>query len=134
MLKPYRHKSTNIWISDSFIKKLEYTLEKDNFFNKWCWLKRCQHDRRMQIDPTSLCTKLKFKSINIGARHRSRHTEQRRQPWNHWHRRRPSEQNTDRTGSKVKLKRTVIWTKWQPMEWEKGFTNSTTNRGLLSNV
>ena len=33
-----------------------------------------------------------------------------------------------------KAKDTVKKTKWQPTEWEKIFTNPTSDRGLLSNI
>ena len=33
-----------------------------------------------------------------------------------------------------KAKDTVNRTKWQPMDWEKIFTNSTSDRGLISNT
>ena len=34
----------------------------------------------------------------------------------------------------VKAKGTVIRTKWQPTDWEKIFTNPTTDRGLISKI
>jgi hypothetical protein len=33
-----------------------------------------------------------------------------------------------------KAKDTVSGTKWQPTDWEKIFTNPTSNRGLISNI
>ena len=33
-----------------------------------------------------------------------------------------------------KAKDTVNRTKWQPTDWEKIFTNPTSNRGLISNI
>jgi len=33
-----------------------------------------------------------------------------------------------------KAKDTVIRTKWQPIDWEKIFTNPTTDRGLISKI
>jgi len=33
-----------------------------------------------------------------------------------------------------KAKDTVIRTKWQPSDWEKIFTDPTSNRGLISNI
>jgi phage-related protein len=33
-----------------------------------------------------------------------------------------------------KAKNTVKRTKWQPTDWEKIFTNPTSNRGLISNI
>ena len=33
-----------------------------------------------------------------------------------------------------KAKNTVNSTKWQPMDWEKIFTNPTSDRGLISNI
>ena len=33
-----------------------------------------------------------------------------------------------------KAKNTVNRTKWQPTDWEKIFTNPTSNRGLVSNI
>jgi hypothetical protein len=33
-----------------------------------------------------------------------------------------------------KVKDTINWTKWQPRHWEKIFTNSTPDRGLISNI
>jgi hypothetical protein len=33
-----------------------------------------------------------------------------------------------------KSKDTVIRTKWQPTDWEKIFTNSTSDRGLIFNI
>jgi len=33
-----------------------------------------------------------------------------------------------------KAKNTVIRTKWQPTEWEKSFTNPTSDRGIISNI
>jgi hypothetical protein len=33
-----------------------------------------------------------------------------------------------------KAKDTVNWTKWQPTDWEKIFTNPTSDRGLISNI
>ena len=33
-----------------------------------------------------------------------------------------------------KAKDTVNRTKWQPTDWEKFFTNVTSNRGLISNI
>ena len=36
--------------------------------------------------------------------------------------------------SLYKAKDTVNWTKWQPTNWEKIFTNPTSDRGLLKKV
>jgi hypothetical protein len=50
-----------------------------------------------------------------------------------------SEQNTNGSGSKInksffKAKHTLNKTNWQPTDWERIFTNSTSDRGLISKI
>jgi hypothetical protein len=124
--------------------------KKDSIFNKWClfnWQSACS---RMQIDPfLSPCTNLKSKQIKDF--HVKSDTLEEKMEKNLKHmgtgenslNRRPMAFALISTIDKwdlIKLKHfckandTVNRTKWQPTDWEKIFTNPTSNRGLISNI
>ena len=123
---------------------------KNSTFNKWCCQSAC---RRMQIDPfLSPLTKLKSKWTK-DFHNKTRHTETNRkengeEPWAHGHKGNFPEQNTYSLCCKIKnwqvgphkiakfckAKDTVNRTKQQPTDWEKIFTNLTSDRGLISNI
>ena len=127
--------------------------KKDSLFNKWCWSNWHSACRRMKIDPfSSPCTKLKCKWIkdlhikpdtlklfnekvgktleHIGTGenflNKTPMAQALRSKINKW--------DLVRLQSFCKTKDIVKKTKRQPTEWEKIFTNSTSDRGLISTV
>ena len=127
--------------------------KKESIFNKWCWHNWMSTCRRMKIHPyLSLCTKLKskwIKDLNIslttlnlieekvgsslqymgrGDRFLSITTVPQtiRATMNKWDLLKPR--------SFCKAKDTVKKTKRQLTEWEKIFTNPTSDKGLISNI
>jgi len=127
--------------------------KKDSIFNKWCWFNYRSACRRMHINPFLLpCTKLKSKWIKdlhikpdtlrltedkVGKSLKHMGTGENflnRTPKSYALRSRIYKQNLIKLQSFCKAKDTVIRTKWQPTEWEKIFTNPTSDRGLISNI
>ena len=113
-------------------------------FNKWCWHNWISTCRRMKIDPyLSPCTKLKFrwiKDINIKPatlnliEEKVGSTLEHIGTGNHFLNRTPAAQTLRETINKwdllklksfCKAKDMVNKTKQQPTEWEKIFTNPT---------
>jgi hypothetical protein len=117
--------------------------EKDSIFNKWCWLNWRSACRKMQIDPFLLpCTKLKSKWIS--DRHIKPDTlklieEKVEKSLEHMG-----------TGGKFLNRTPMAFTlrsrmdKWnliklqnfvrQRTDWDRIFTNPTSDRGLISNI
>jgi hypothetical protein len=127
--------------------------KKESIFNKWCWLNWWSTCRRMQIDPfLSLCTKLKSKWISdlhikpdtlnpieekVGKSLEHMGTGENflnRTPMAYALRSRIDKWDLIKLQSFCKAKDTANRTKWQPKDWEKIFTNPTSNRGLISNI
>ena len=127
--------------------------KKDRIFNKWCWFHWQQACTRMQLNPSiSLCRKLKSKQIKelhikpdtlkpiekklgntledmgIGEKFLNRASIV------YVLRSRIDKQELIKLQSFCKGKETVKRTKRQPTNWEKIFTNPTSNRGLISNI
>jgi hypothetical protein len=121
--------------------------KNESVFNKWCWSNWMSAYWKMQIDPySSPLTKLQFKRIkdlNIkldtlnllkekvgnclehigtGGKFLSRIpiAQALRPTINKW--------DLMKMKSFCKAKDTITWTKWQPTEWEKIFTNPTYDR------
>jgi hypothetical protein len=134
-------------------KELKPSSGKDNVFNKWCWSNWRSACRKMQIDPfLSSCTKLKSKWIkelhikpetlklieekvgksleNMGTGgkflNRTTMAYALRSRINKW--------DLIKLQSFCKAKDTVNRTNRQPTDWEKIFTNPTSDRGLISNI
>ena len=128
-------------------------MENDSIFNKWCWLNWWLSCRRMQIDPfLSPCTKLKSKwikelhikpdTLNLIEEKVRKSLEHlgigenflNRTPMAYALRSRIDKWDLIKLQSFCKAKDTVNRTKWQPTDWEKIFTNPTSDRGLISNI
>ena len=125
-------------------------MEKESIFNKWCWHNWIPTCRKMKIDPyLSPCTKLKSKWINIKPatlnliEEKLGSTLECIGTGNHFLNITPASQTLKETINKwdllklkifCKAKDTVNKTKWQPTEWEKIFTNPTSDRGLISKI
>jgi len=124
--------------------------QKDNIFNKWCWYNWRSACRRMQIDPFLLpCTKLTskwIKALHIKPDTPTLREEKMKKCLKHM----GTGQNflnkmpmahalisrIDKWDlikqSFCKGKDTVNRMKWQPTDWEKIFTNPTSDTGLIS--
>ncbi|KAL6085440.1 hypothetical protein STEG23_020987 [Scotinomys teguina] len=127
--------------------------KKESIFNKWCWHNWMATCRRLQIDPyLSPCTKLKskwIKDLNINPvtlnliEEKVGSTLERIGTGDHFLNITPTAQTLSATinqwdymklRSFCKAKDTVTKTKHQPTEWEKIFTNPTSDRGLISRI
>jgi len=127
--------------------------KKDSIFNKLCWFNWRSAYRRMQIDPyLSPCTKLKSKWIKdfhlkpdtlkliegkVGKSFKHMVTGENflnKTSMAHALRSRIDKWNLIKLGSFCRAKDTVIRTKQQPTDWEKIFTNPTSERGLIFNI
>ena len=127
--------------------------KKESIFNKWCWHNWMSTCRRMKIDPyLSTCTKLKYKWINdldinlttlkqieeeVGSSLQDIGTGDHflgripvaqtiRESMNKW--------DLLKLRSFCKAKDTVSKTKRLPSDWEKIFTNPTTDKCLISKI
>ncbi|KAL6085928.1 hypothetical protein STEG23_035975 [Scotinomys teguina] len=126
---------------------------KVGIFNKWCWHNWMATCRRLQIDPyLSPCTKLKskwIKDLNINPvtlnliEEKVGSTLERIGTGDHFPNITPTAQTLSATinqwdymklRSFCKAKDTITKTKHQPTEWEKIFTNPTSDRGLISRI
>ncbi|KAL6056132.1 hypothetical protein STEG23_003070 [Scotinomys teguina] len=127
--------------------------KKESIFNIWCWHNWMATCRRLQIDPyLSPCTKLKSKwiqDLNINPvtlnfiEEKVGSTLECITTGDHFLNITPTAQTLSATINQwnyVKLrsfcraKDTITKTKWQPTEWEKIFTNLTSDRGLISRI
>jgi len=125
----------------------------DSIFHEWCWFNWRSACRRMQIDPfLSPCTKLKSKWIKdlhikpdtlklieeiVGKSFEYIGTGGiflNRRPMAYALRSRINKWDLIKLQSFCKAKDTVIRTKQQPTDWEKIFTNPTSDRGLISKI
>jgi hypothetical protein len=125
--------------------------KNDSIFNKWFWLNWWLSYRKMKIDPfLSPCTKLKSKWIM--DLHIKPETLKLRELGKTLEDMKTGESFLNRTvmacavGSRVdkcelkklqsfcKAKVTVNKIKREPTHWEKIFTNSKSNKGLISNI
>ncbi|KAL6089662.1 hypothetical protein STEG23_012666 [Scotinomys teguina] len=126
---------------------------KESIFNKWCWHNWMSTCRRLQIDPyLSPCTKLKskwIKDLNINPvtlnliEEKVGSTLECIGTGDHFLNITPTAQTLSATinqwdymklRSFCKAKDTITKTKHQPTEWEKIFTNPTSDRGLISRI
>ncbi|KAL6038152.1 hypothetical protein STEG23_010884 [Scotinomys teguina] len=127
--------------------------KKECIFNKWCWHNWMATCRRLQIDPyLSPCTKLKskwIKDLNINPvtlnliEEKVGSTLERIGTGDQFLNITPTAQTLSATinqwdymklRSFCKAKDTITKTKRQPTEWEKIFTNPTSDRGLISRI
>jgi len=127
--------------------------KKIAFFNKWFWFNWRAACRRMQINPClSPCTKLKSKWIKdhhikpdtlklieekVGKSLKHMGTWKNflnKIPMAYALRSRIDKWDLIKLQSFCKAKDTVVRTKRQPTDWEKIFTNTTTDRGLISKI
>ncbi|KAL6085603.1 hypothetical protein STEG23_025074 [Scotinomys teguina] len=127
--------------------------KKESIFNKWCWHNWMSTCRRLQIDPyLSPCTKLKskwIKDLNINPvtlnliEEKVGSTLERIGTGDHFLNITPTAQTLSATinqwdymklRSFCKAKDTITKTKHQPTEWEKIFTNPTSDSGLISRI
>ncbi|KAL6030169.1 hypothetical protein STEG23_023700, partial [Scotinomys teguina] len=147
-INPHRYENL---IFDKDAKTVKW--KKESIFNKWCWHNWMATCRRLQIDPyLSPCTKLKSKWIkdlninpvtlnlieeNVGS------TLERIGTGDHFLNKTPIAQTLSRTinqwdhmklRSFCRAKDTITKTKRQPTEWEKIFTNPTSDRRLISRI
>ncbi|KAL6073772.1 hypothetical protein STEG23_008314 [Scotinomys teguina] len=127
--------------------------KSESIFNKWFWQNWMATCRRLQIDPyLSPCTKLKskwIKDLNINPvtlnliEEKVGSTLERIGTGDHFLNITPTAQTLSATinqwdymklRSFCKAKDTITKTKRQPTEWEKIFTNPTSDRGLISRI
>jgi hypothetical protein len=127
--------------------------KKDSLSNKWCWFNWQSTYRRMQIYPFLCpCTKLNSKCINdlhikldswnvieerVGKSLEHMGVGEMfliRTPMAYALRSRINKWDFIKVQSFCKANDTVNRTKWQPTDWEKIFTNFTTDRGLISSI
>jgi phage-related protein len=125
--------------------------KKDSIFNKWCWFNWQLACRR--INPfLSPCTKFKskwIKDLHIKPETLKliekkvgkclQHTGKgkiflNRTPLSYALRSRIDKWDLIKLQNFCKAKNTANRTKWQPTDWEKIFTNSTSDRVLISNI
>ncbi|KAL6043755.1 hypothetical protein STEG23_018522, partial [Scotinomys teguina] len=147
-ISPHRYENL---IFDKDAKTVKW--KRDSIFNKWCWHNWMSTCRRLQIDPyLSPCTKLKFKwieDLNINPVTLNLIEEKVGSTLEHigigdqFLNITPTAQTLSATinqwdymklRSFCKAKDTVTKTKRQPTEWEKIFTNPTSDRGLISRI
>ncbi|KAL6080898.1 hypothetical protein STEG23_018057 [Scotinomys teguina] len=126
---------------------------KESVLNKRCWHNWMSRCRRLQIDPyLSPCTKLKsewIKDLNINPvtlnliEEKVGNTLERIGTGDQFLNITPTAQTLSATinqwdymklRSFCKAKDTITKTKHQPSEWEKIFTNPTSDRGLISRI
>ena len=138
-------------IFDKGAKTIQW--KKDSIFSKWCWFNWRSTCRRMQIDPClSPCTKLKSKwikdlhikpdTLKLIEEKLGKHLEHmgtgknflNKTPMAYALRSRIDKWDLIKLQSFCKAKDTVVRTKRQPTDWEKIFTNPTTDRGLISKI
>ena len=133
-------------IFDKEAKSIQW--KKESIFNKWCWYNWMSPCRRMKIDPyLSPCTKGKSKQININVNTLNLTEEkvgsslQHMSTGDHFLSITSVAQTIRATVNKwdlLKLRSffksndTVNKTKRQPIEWQKIFTNFTSDKGLIS--
>jgi hypothetical protein len=127
--------------------------KKTVFSKKWCWFNWRLACRRMQVDPfLSPCTKFKAKwtkdlhikpdilkliENEVGKILKHMGTGENfldRTPIGYALRSRIDKWDLIKLQSFCKAKDTLNWTKRQLTDWEKIFTNPTSDRGLLSNI
>ncbi|KAL6057345.1 hypothetical protein STEG23_019240 [Scotinomys teguina] len=147
-INPHRYENL---IFDKDAKTVKW--KKESIFNKWCWHNWMATCRRLQIDPyLSPCTKLKskwIKDLNINPvtlnliEEKVGSTLERIGTGDHFLNITPTAQTLSATinqwdymklRSFCKAKDTITKTKCQPTEWEKIFTNLTSDRGLISRI
>jgi len=128
-------------------------MEKDSIFSKWCWFNWRSTCRRMQIDPClSPCTKLKSKwikdlhikldTLKLIEEKLGKHLEYmgtgknflNKTPNGLCSKIKNQQMGSHKLQSFCKAKDTVVRTKRQPTDWDKIFTNPTTDRGLISKI
>jgi hypothetical protein len=138
-------------IFDKGAKTIQW--EKDIIFNKWCWFNWWSACRRMQIDPfLAPCKKLKSKWIkDLHIKPDTLKVKEKKVKKSLKHmgtvenflnrtaiayalRSRIDKWDLIKLQSFYKAKDTVNRTKRQPPDWEKIFSNPTTNRGLIPNI
>ncbi|KAL6092718.1 hypothetical protein STEG23_000160 [Scotinomys teguina] len=147
-INPHRYENL---IFDKDAKTVKW--KKESIFNKWCWHNWMATCRRLQIDPyLSPCTKLKskwIKDLNINPvtlnliEEKVGSTLERIGTGDHFLNITPTAQTLSATINQwdymklrnfCKAKDTITKTKHQPTEWEKIFTNPTSDRGLISRI
>ncbi|KAL6083601.1 hypothetical protein STEG23_006564 [Scotinomys teguina] len=147
-INPHRYENL---IFDKDAKTVKW--KKESIFNKWCWHNWMATCRRLQIDPyLSPCTKLKskwIKDLNINPvtlnliEEKVGSTLERIGTGHQFLNITPTAQTLSATinqwdcmklRSFCKAKDTITKTKHQPTEWEKIFTNPTSDRGLISRI
>ncbi|XP_076422449.1 membrane-associated guanylate kinase, WW and PDZ domain-containing protein 2 isoform X12 [Peromyscus maniculatus bairdii] len=138
-------------IFDKEAKSVQW--KKESIFNKWCWHNWISACRRLQIDPyLSPCTKLKskwIKDLNINPatlnllEEKVGNSLERLGIGDHFLNITPVAQTLRQTinqwdllklRSFCRAKDTVNKAKRQLTEWEKIFTNPTSDRGLISRI
>ncbi|KAL6088541.1 hypothetical protein STEG23_002636 [Scotinomys teguina] len=147
-INPHRYENL---IFDKDAKTVKW--KKESIFNKWCWHNWMSTCRRLQIDPyLSPCTKLKskwIKDLNINPvtlnliEEKVGSTLECIGTGDQFLNITPTAQTLSATinqwdymklRSFCRAKDTITKTKRQPTEWEKIFTNPTSDRGLISRI
>jgi len=126
--------------------------KKDSIFSKWCWFNWRSACRRMQIKPFfSPCTKLKSKwiikdlhikpdTLKLIEEKVGKHLKHMGTGKNFLNKTpmayalRIDKWDLIKLQSFCKAKDSVVRTKRQPTDWEKIFTNPTTDRGLIFKI
>ncbi|KAL6093618.1 hypothetical protein STEG23_036909 [Scotinomys teguina] len=147
-IKPHQHEHL---IFDKEAKSVKW--KKDSIFSKWCWHNWMSTCRKLQIDPyLSPCTKLKskwIKDLNINPvtlnliEEKVGSTLERIGTGDHFLNITPIAQTLSTTINQwdhmklrnfCRVKVTATKAKHEPTEWEKIFTNPTSDRGLISRI
>jgi hypothetical protein len=137
----------------SLTKELNHPMENRQDFNKWCWFNWWLACRRIQFDAfLSLCTKLKSKyvkdlhinpeTLNWIDRKVGKSLKHmgiwenflNRTPIAYALRSRIDKWDLIKLQSFCKAKDTVNRAKQQSIDWERIFTNPTSDRGLIANI
>ena len=133
------HKPMNTWFLTK--KPKLYNGKKESIFNKWCWHNWLSTCRRMQIDPyLSPCTRVRSKWINdliinlVTLNLTEEKVRSSLEPVAQTLRVTINKWDLLKLRNFWKAKDTVTKTKQQPAEWEKIFTNSTSDRELISKI
>ena len=139
------------WIFDKGAKTIPW--KKDSIFNKWCWHNWRLTCRRMWIDLfLSPCTKVKSKwikdlhikpdTLKLKEKKKGKSLEDmgtgenflNRTPMAYVLRSRIDKWDLIKLQSFCMANNTVNRTKRQPADWEKIFTNTSSDRRLISNI